>query len=383
MKEIINKQKKYISEEKELGKMRIKVNQGVEVGCVVNGTLWFVVPGYNWLCKMSVDNRFGEYVCDIPYAKVGSYDYKVIAGSENTLILTPMFANYILSYNIRHNSFEVLYTLEKESANKCMVKYRLPLFYQNKIYVLPQSGSAILEIEKENWTIRCCSKWMECLPSNYGVDENIWFGQGAISGDCIFIPCCHTNALVEISLKSKESRLHFLGKENSRFSQVICDGLFCWLLDYANLTIIKWNEKMGVVKELYLPLDGGEKIIDTDKFAAQDSLGLKAGSHLVLAPRWLNSFISINLKNDLIQYIATRPYEAGFISCSDEIEEGHIYFFSHKSDHLADYNIMDNSICMQKFHIEKVVDMNDNPLREPLYSLENYLEAIKKAVNAQ
>lgn len=354
-----------------LGKTNIKLNYGAELGCVVYKDVWYILQDKDWLCKINLDTMEGKYVSKLPYSKFGCYSYKLVCIYKEWLLFIPIVADYIISYNISNNKFNIIKEYKGERANSHF-KYRTCMVDKYRLLAFPVSNFPILNISWDDFKIKEYTEWCNCLPNDYGLDKDIWFGYGTADNDYAMIPCFHLNAVVKISLNTGKSSLHYIGNDNSRFSQMVYDGKKYWLLDYINQSLYAWNIKNGIEKIIELEKD----TYNNNQDYTQKNCALIIGKQLLIAPCWLECFFSVSIDTGEVKCLSKIPLNARFFSHTNEINN-HIFFFSLTTNDYADYDILSNEMTMHKFYFQTTLEDDEKfTLDENICDLNRFIDFI-------
>lgn len=355
--------------------MRIKVNTCVEGACILKNDMWFTSMYSNGLYRMSVDNMISELICEIPeqYRNKEQFQYKVAGAYENEVVLMPLYAEYVLIYNISQNTFKAIKILKHfvtniDGAGEC-VKFRSSCQKDNKLWILPQAAHCIIEYDFSKGELIEYDNWYY---DKYFVhrDGKIKFGQGIKLDNSIWIPCFQQNIIIKYSLQTKSVEYHMVDANNYSIIALANIDDVLWIIteDYK---CIKWQVGYGK------PIEETNLITDY-KLETNCYSYLKVNvydNRILLCPGQANSFISVDTLNHKITNISNKPDKTFFMS-SCKLNKEIDLIFSFTDNTYAKYNIKENKI--EYFKMGALIEKNDTVLYEGDITLSSYIEAINK-----
>lgn len=325
---------------------------------VIDNYLWFVTVRNNWLCKMNASDYRAELICEIPYADSECYAYKIAGAYDHYLLLMPEYANYLLEYDINSKKFQKYKLYNSEISGNAeggaSIKYRSSVCEGESIWLMPQSCHCILEYNYKRREVYEYTQWYKDF-EKYGWSNENLFGLGVKAEKALWIPCYQLNAVLEFSLETKKSKLHFVGSQKNRFGAIAyCNNAF-WLMDNVNQEIVKWNPLDGEEKCFHnFPKDYGlDKRFSCDdknmQYSAICMLGIK--NSILVLPCTSNQFMKFDTETGIMEKIIMKPSGGSYLFAC-ELKNGKILCANQSGNQLAVYSIEENKMNIVPFYLE-------------------------------
>lgn len=300
---------------------KINIYSGMEGGVVVDGCLWFVATRKNWICRMDLSDYKTQFVCEIPFAKLKDHSYKIETMYNDNIILMPEYADYILEYNIHTGTFrktDLKLSLHTSgTVGGTAIKFRSSVKDGDIIWMMPQSCHCIIEYNARTHTVSEHNSWYKQFEKYNWNNVNL-FGMGIMANESLWIPCYQLNAVLEFSVKTKASKLHFIGNEGSFYSAIIYMNEKFWLLDNVNKSIIQWDSKTGEININNIFSDG----YGLEKIYANNSENEKYGvccmyalnNRILLLPALANQFVIFDLNDQKTTKLTDKPLGQSYVN---------------------------------------------------------------------
>lgn len=367
-----------------MNEIDLKFNNSFESCVLLKDSLWFVTIKDNWLCKMSTENYTVEYVCDVPYANVEVYSYKVAGGYDSILILMPMYGEYLLEYDIEKNTFKKIELKQSKIdgifSGGAGIKFRSSVRDGDKLWILPQSAHCIIEYDFSTHNVIEYTDWYSVFEQFNWTNVPL-FGKGIIAMDSIWIPCLQINAVLEFSL-DKKVNLHFLGTKDEKFSAITEYKSDLWLMDNRKMSVVTWNPKTGFIK-YYNEFPEDYNLQEKYKY---DNTNIDYGiwgmntidNKIVLSPSTANQFVILDTESGLMRKLVDVPKDSSYID-SYRPDKNHVLYLSQSNNTIGVYSVSDETMEFETFYItvkKSKDEIKDMVLHEKELELKSFLELV-------
>lgn len=339
--------------------------------------------------------EFGFFQCNKNTGEVNALSIKAEKGKgakrafiggckyKDKIIFSPYFASEILVYNILspEDVERINPTLLLKNSELCFHYYLHAVACSNLIYFIGEDQSEIIYLDMDKMEVFICSAWKELAAEIITDQKNIGLHtyDMCIVDQILWAPLNYNNHILEMDLRTRETRIHKVNVSSMQFATICFDGINFWLTGEKK-QIIKWNKNTGTVEIIEDFPDNFMKDSSWWNDFFVSSFYVKG--YVYLFPMTANMAFKINVQTQKIDIF----YQWDTMVCCEVVEkwDENSFYIEWKKKRALD---MDNSIIIDLegnvkdtgiFTIEgDKIEWSDCEGENELY-LENYVVTLEK-----
>lgn len=225
-----------------------KIVSTYESSIWTDNKLWFTEISCNEFYCYDLLTHQVKLICELKDEdKYGKRLFGSLVKYDNYMYLIPYAANNIYRVeletgNVKSIEFDTL-QIQGKSVEKS--KWLSAHLYQHKIYMMPMSYPAIVELDCITEEIKYYDNWIQDVKNKYKISGNIFFRKTILVDNIIYAPLCDANGVVKFDINTKEVSILEVGSRAKGYSSICYDGTHFWLSPRGRGAVVKWNEKYG------------------------------------------------------------------------------------------------------------------------------------------
>lgn len=124
--------------------------------------------------------------------------------------------------------------------------------YGDNVYFTPRNYPGFMKLNTLTLEVSFINDWVEQILDGLELSNGFLCSLGIqISKDEFAVTTARTNALITYNMKTNESRVYNIGKNEWRYKNLCFDGKDFWLLPRRNSPIVRWNRETNDLTEYY------------------------------------------------------------------------------------------------------------------------------------
>lgn len=186
-------------------------------------------------------------LCGIVAEKLGQL-FVCMTLCNGKIYIAPYEADNICVYDIERKEFKRI-LLEASCNNLGKKHYQVCFSYQEKIYLLGSSGSAMLCLDIYKNKLEEITEWIVEFKRKFGYDAGVKTHRNVcIAKKCFWVALEGDNVLLQYNMETKEFRFWKVGNQRIQYVTVSFDGTYFWLTGDKGF-IVRWDKRNKEVKE--------------------------------------------------------------------------------------------------------------------------------------
>lgn len=270
-----------------------------DCGIYEKDKFYFFSACYNALFELNLSSGDTAYLGSVPGEEMVEPDlYSHMISCDDDLWLIPNHAKEIARYSRKEKCF-VKYPLSENPTSQAQKIYYAYL-QKPWIYMISWDYKKMYRFSVEEGLCIEESLELDGAEDILGICRrdarlNMQMADGKLYG-CI----CDSNRILEWNPDNRCIRIYTIGNETNKYSQIIYDGVYFWLIPYAEGNIVRWDKRYGEIREIS---DYPSEFYAVYRFSA----AVCQGAYLWVFPAW--GKISFKIHRDTMKIEETRESE--------------------------------------------------------------------------
>lgn len=219
-----------------------------EIIQVENGIIFFSPEG-NGLYFLKKGRKeaellayFGEGLEALPY--------KAIVKAGNKIFLPPCKADDIAVYDCDTKKLQTAGLDKALVRENDFFKFWTSIAYGDYVYFAGHYYSAIIKMNVHTLELAYLTDWVGKIEEKRKLQDEPYLGSGMIQEDIALFPCCCTNAILILNLKTDETEICEIQTDIEGFNGICFSEDAYWLTSRNSREIIMWNKSTDYVETL-------------------------------------------------------------------------------------------------------------------------------------
>lgn len=221
-----------------------------------NDWMYFSSSLSNGLFRGNLKTEQTEFLGCFPKESLEqSFLYTGCARYENKIIFAPGMAECIALYDMQCNAIEMIELPDIEYKFRDRKKFSDVFVFEHFAFFIPNRMPVIMKLDMNTCEVKLLTEWYEeSLDEMLFPGDMLFTGDYAITDEKCYLPYCQKNMVLEVDLRSDETKFHRVGREETFFNTIAYDGELFWITGGMNYAV-SWNCKTGETEEY--PYPGG------------------------------------------------------------------------------------------------------------------------------
>lgn len=223
--------------------------------------LWFSALNWNGFYRVDKKTKEAELLFRFPEEKTETASlYSSTKKVGDYFVFCPLSGKNIVLYHEKTKEMKTL-ALKEPSQNNLIPYNEKAKFIdsilgeKNKIYFIPQTYPAIVELDLETQSLTYLDFWItefeQFLTKVDSLNLN-YFGSGGRSGESLFLPCRSFSCVMEMNLPLQKVLCHGIEGSVNGFRSLEIVGEEMYLLPQQGGILTKWNSKTHKMEEIFI-----------------------------------------------------------------------------------------------------------------------------------
>jgi len=263
-----------------------------------NEEAWFIVEGYNALCRMNLASGEITPILKFEDFPVTGGLYSKFVKIDNTILFSPGNAKEICEYDIKTKECKKTpFENPMEYGNFGHI-----IRYKNYVFLLPWRYPAILRYDLETGE---CRYYTECLKELLALrtpQHGELLRDFCVREQKLLLPSVQTNKILEFDMETGKHKLYTVGKQVDGYAFIIENGDEYWLISRKTTAVVKWNYQTGKWKRFNKypkEFSCGSDWNSGDTYMFCDAV--KSNGSIWLFPCYANMILRLNLSTEKIE----------------------------------------------------------------------------------
>lgn len=283
---------------------------------------WYCTSIYNGLYMLDEDFEKVELVAQFEDQPRFTSPYSFTKAVQDTLYLSPGFANMPICYRTDTKECKNL----KSSGKDGFYSLSYIATYGEKIYYLPAGDSGIMVYNRRDKSWKEQKECIQQLKQNTPV-------VGATTCCCctagheLWITAEYTNRVLRYDMKNDTYQVIGFGDERYGYSGIVADRENIWLAEVHTGNILHLNRRAGKLEELPAPKDMESWSQETGRRMVFGEM-LDMGKYLIAAPVFTDTMIKFDKSTGNFSRLIPKFWEQVSMSCNGyqpRIQGGYCY----------------------------------------------------------
>jgi len=315
--------------------------------------LWVTPVNTNALFKLDKDTWQAEYIGSFPSEQLNAWRlFSSIIQYGNSLYFCPFYADSMAIFNIDSGEFRSLPIPTPGDRRGSSVEYAKKkkfvraLEIDGVIYLIPGTYPAIIAYDIATGHMEMLDDWVdECSGCVIDKEQN-YFLESAFdeTRNTLVLPCVCANAVVELDLASRTTKVLDLGDSGTGYLDVlILDGIY-WFLLLHKASLVSYDPKSLEKMEYAIPVEA----TGCDEYNLYQRL-MEANGCIFLSPAIAGNVLKFNLADESFSRVeglnmevfsaqekaGLRMYNFQYINC---MGSDRFYFHNRKTNKFTEFN---------------------------------------------
>lgn len=263
----------------------------------VNNEVLFSSNDGEGLYFLDKENKKARIFVDFPIMpNLVEDSYKVLAKVGNKIFLPSCFNEHIAVYDCETENYQILKLESLSAEQKNLHKFWTSIIYDHFIFFVGHYYPAIVKLNIDTMEMVYLTDWVEQIERKRKLDNAPYLGIGIVRDDIAMLPCCCTNAILKLDLKTNKTEVCEITACVDGFNGLCCSKDMYWLTVRNGPEIVVWNRNTDSVEML--------KVERRKKYGGVPfAPPLKYQDNLYVFPYWGNYAYCINTFTKKIERI--------------------------------------------------------------------------------
>lgn len=255
-------------------------------------------------------------------------------------------------------------------------KFASSAWYQDSLFLIGAAYPAIVQYDTITDTITYHAEWFDEIRKKFKTGKDFIFRKSCVVGNCIFVPCCRSNCVMEFDMKTKEYKIHELDTDVNGFTAICSNKDKFWLIPRKGTKVVCWDVADQTVEEYIFLEYEKESINFYNDLLEEDE------NHIILLAGAAGATIRLNTEKKSTEKISQRLYNVGVIAYAGR-RDNTVYAYSRYSKILI--LITGRNVSFRKIYYpqcEKETDEKENSViryEDNFDSLEDLIDELRES----